>query len=99
MGRWHAHASVYPVRFTSIERAPCIILLVGAAHYEPDILKEPLVELPGPALSGIGVGIAGLLIARALLGFHILLKVGCQSNNLGLVIWNRLVPTGLYDFN
>ena len=61
------------------------------SHCGPNILKEPLAELPGPALSGIGVGLAGLLIARALLGVHILLEVGFQSNKLGLVVWDRLV--------
>ena len=71
--------------------APCVILLVGATHRGPDIFKEPLAELPGPALSGSGVRLAGLFLARGLLVFHILLEVRGQSNNLGLVIWNRLV--------
>ena len=92
VGRWHVHADVHPVRFTSMEMAPCVILLVGATHRGPDILKELLAELPRPALSGIGVGLAGFLLARGLLGVHILLEVCFHSNKLGLVIWDSLVP-------
>ena len=92
MGRWHVHAAVHPVCFTSMERAPCIILLVEAAHRGPNILEEPLAKLPGPALIRSGVGLAGLLLARGLLGVHFLLEVGCQGNDLGLVVWDRLVP-------
>ena len=75
-----------------MEREPCVILLVGATHCGPGIFKDPLAELPGPALSGSGVGLAGLLIALGLLGVHLLLEVRGQSNKLGLVIWDRLVP-------
>ena len=92
VGRWHVHAAAHPARFTSMERAPCVILLVGAAHCGPDILKEPLAELPGPDLSGSGVGLSGLLLACGLLGVHLLLGVGCQSNELGLMVWDRLDP-------
>ena len=92
MGRWNVHATVHPVRFTSREMAPCVILLVGAAHRGPDILKEPLARLPGPALSGSGVGLSGILLARELLGVHLVLEVCCQSNNPGLVIWDCIVP-------
>ena len=92
MGRWHVHAAVHPVCFTSMEMAPCVIILVRAAHRGHGILKEPLAELPGPALSGSGVGLAGILLVRGLLGVHLLLEVGCQRNKLGLVIWDRLVP-------
>ena len=74
-----------------MDMAPCVILIVGATHRGPDIFKEPLAELPGPALSGIGVRLAGILLARGILGVHILLEVRGQSNNLGLVIWDRLV--------
>ena len=91
MGRWHVHADVYPVCFTSMERAPCAILLVGDAHRGPDVLEEPLAEIPGPVLICSGVRLAGFLLARGLLGVHFLLEVGCQSNELGLVVWNRLV--------
>ena len=75
-----------------MEMAPCVILLVGPTHRGPDISKEPLAELPGPALSDSGVGLTGLLLARGILGVHLLLEVCCQSNKLGLVIWDRLVP-------
>ena len=90
MGRWHVHAAVHPVRFTSMEMASCIIILVGATHRGPDILKEPLAELPGPALSGSGVGLAQIIVARGLLGVHILLEVGLEINNLGLWFGNVL---------
>ena len=75
-----------------MERAPCVILLVGAAHRGPDILEEPLAELPGPALIHSGVGLAGLLLAHGLLGVHFLLEVGFQVYDLGLVVWYCLVP-------
>ena len=74
-----------------MERAPCVILLVGAEHCGPDILKEPLAELHGLALSGSGVELVGLLIARGLLGVYILLDVGFQGNELGLVVCDRLL--------
>ena len=54
LGRWYVHAFVHPIRFTPMEMEPCVILLVGATHCGTDILKEPLAELPGPTLSGIG---------------------------------------------
>ena len=92
VGRWHVHAAVHPIRFTSMEMALCVILLVGATHRGPDILKEPLAKITGPALSGSGVGLSGILLARGLLGVHLILEVGCQSNTLGLVIWDRLIP-------
>ena len=69
-----------------------MILLVRAAHRGPDILKEPLAEIPSPALSGSGVRLSGLLLACVLIGVHLLLEVCGQSNKLGLVIWDRLVP-------
>ena len=75
----------------SMERAPCVILLVGAAHCGPNILKGPLAEIPGPDLSGSRVGLAGILLARGILGVHFILEVGCQGNDLGLVVWDRLV--------
>ena len=75
-----------------MERASCIILLVGAAQRGPDILEEPLAELPGPALIHGGVGLSELLLARGLLGVYFLLEVGCQGNELGLVVWDCLVP-------
>ena len=84
--------AVHPVRFTSMEMAPCVIILVGATHRGPDIFKEPLAELPGPALSGSRVRLAGLILARGLLGVHILIEVCGHSNNLGLVLWDHLVP-------
>ena len=91
VGLWNVYAAVHPVRFTSMERAPYVILLVGATHHGPDILKEPLAELPGPALSGSRVGLSGLLLARVILSFHLILEVGCQIIKLGLVIWDHLV--------
>ena len=75
MGRWHVHAAVHPVRFTSMEMAPYIILLDGATHRGPEIFKEPLAELPGPALSDSGVRLAGIILAGGLLGVYLLLEV------------------------
>ena len=92
MGCWHIHAAVHPVCFASMERATCVIILVGAAHRGLNILEEPIAELPGPALSRSGVGIAGILLARGLLCVYFLLEVGYQGNDLGLVVWERLVP-------
>ena len=92
VGRWHVHAAVHPVRFTSMEMAPCVIILARATHRGTDIFKEPLAELPSPTLSGSGVILAGILLAHGLLGVHLLLEVHGQSNNLGLVIWDLLVP-------
>ena len=91
MGLWHVHAAVHPVRFTSMEMAPCVILLVGDTHRGTYIFKEPLAEIPSPALSGSGVRLSGLLLARVLIGVHLLLEVCGHSNKLGLVIWDRLV--------
>ena len=90
MGRWHVHAAVHPTYFTSMEMAPCVILLVGATYRGPDIFKEPLAELPGLALSDSGVRLVGFILARGLLGVHLLLEVCGQSNKLGLVIWTVL---------
>ena len=92
MRRRHVHADVHPVYFTSMERAPCIIILVGDTQRGPDILEEPLAELPGPALIHGGVGLSEILLARGLLGVYFLLEVGCQRNKLDLMIWDRLVP-------
>ena len=64
----------------------------GATHRGPDIFKEPLAELPGPVMSGSGVRLAGIHLARGLLGIHLLLEVHGQINKMGLVIWDRLVP-------
>ena len=69
-----------------MERAPCIILLVGAAQRGTNILEEPLAELTGPTLICGGVGLAGILLARELLGVHFLLEVVCQGIELGLVV-------------
>ena len=91
MRRRYVHATVHPVCFTSMERAPCIILLVGAAQSVPDILEEPLAELSGPALICGGFGISGRLLARGFLGVHFLLEVGVQGNELGFVVGDRLV--------
>ena len=63
---------VHPVCFTFMERAPCVILLVGATQCGPNILKETLAEIPGPAFICGGVGLARLLIAHGLLGVHLL---------------------------
>ena len=92
MGRWYVHTAVHPVCFTSMERASCVILLVRAAYRGPDIPEDPLAELPGPALIRGGVGLAGFLLARGILGVHFLLEVGCQGNELGLVVWDCLLP-------
>ena len=86
------HAAVHPVCFTSMERAPCVILIVGVAHRGTDILEEPLAELPGPDSIHSGVGLAGLILACGILGVHFLLEVGCHGYELGLVVWDRLVP-------
>ena len=56
IGRRHVHAAVHPICFTSMERAPYVIILVVAAHRGPNILEEPLAELPVPALIFGGVG-------------------------------------------
>ena len=55
----------------------------------PVSFEEPRAELPCPTLIRIGVGLAGLLLARGLIGVHFLLEVGCQGNDLGLVVWDR----------
>ena len=57
----------------------------------PAPFEEPLAELPGPTLIFSGVGLAGILLARGILGVNFLLEVGCQGNDLGLVVWDRLV--------
>ena len=75
-----------------MDRAPHVILLVGAAQRGPDILEEPLAELPGPVLIHGGFGLAWLLPARGFLGVHFLLEMGGQVNELGLVVGDRLVP-------
>ena len=58
----------------------------------PASFKEALPKLPGPAFICSGVGVAGLLLALGLLGFHFLLEVGFHGNDLGLVVWDCLVP-------
>ena len=92
MRRRHVHAAVHPVCFTSMERAPCVIIFIGAAHCGPDILEEPLAKLPGTAFICGGFGIDGILLARGFLGVTVLLEVGHQGNELGLVVGDRLVP-------
>ena len=92
MGRWHAHDAVHPVRFTSMEMSPCVILLVGAAHCGLNVLKEPLTDLSLPRFDSQRVGLARFLLVRELLGVHFLLEVSFQGNELNLVVWDRLVP-------
>ena len=75
-----------------MERAPCVILFVGAANCGPNIFEEPLAQLSGPNLSLSSVGLAGLILAPGLLGVHFLLEVGFQGNELSLVVWECPIP-------
>ena len=40
----------------------------------------------------LSIILAGLILAHGILGVHLLFEVRGQSNKLGLVIWDRLIP-------